>query len=119
MRLNRAYDISILGMIGGIIAFVMGLVAFIAGGIGSILHISGAFGFFQSSWIAIFLSLVGIAGAFFAGIQALPGGIAMAVSGALGVYLVKGFFIIPSAILLIAGIISVIDSFRKWNTVTM
>lgn len=115
----RAGGVSVLGMIGGVIGLLMGIVAFIAGGIGALLHIGGAYGFFQSSWIAIFLSIVGMAGAFFAGFAELPGGVAMIVSGALGVYLVKGFFIIPSAILMIAGIIAVFESFRKWDTVTV
>lgn len=119
MMEDRVDGITILGMIGGVIAFIMGIIAFIAGGIGSLLHISGAYGFFQSSWIAIFLSLVGMAGAYLASIMELSGGVAMAVSGSLGIYLVKGFFIIPSAILLIAGLIAIIDSFRKWDIVTV
>ncbi|AKA49440.1 hypothetical protein IX51_10415 [uncultured archaeon] len=114
----KGNDIAILGMVGGVIGLLMGLVALVAGGIGSLLHIYGAFSFFQSSWIAIFLSLVGLAGAFITRIESLVGGVPMAVSGALGVYLVGGFFLIPSAFLIVAGIIAVVDSFRRWDTKT-
>lgn len=115
----RGAGVSILGIAGGILGLLMGIVAFIAGGIGALIHISGAYGFFLSSWIAVFLSLLGMAGAYFTRFEALPGGVAVAVAGSLGIYILGGFFIIPSAIMIIAGVIAIVDSFRRWNVRTV
>lgn len=111
-RGNRIAD---LGVAGGVLGFLMGLFALVAGGIGAILQIHGAFGFFLSSWAALFISVVGLFGAWLTRADALPGGVVMAVAGAVGIYVVGGFFIIPSALLLIAGIIAVLESFRQWT----
>lgn len=112
----RESDLSIAGFIGGAIGITMALVGIIAGGIGSLLHIYGAFHFFASGWVAFFISAVGIGGAVLTRMDGLAGGVVMSVAGAVGIYLVGGFFIIPSIILLITGVITTVDSFRPWST---
>lgn len=114
MNASNAEVAEFIGAIGAGLGFLMGLVAFLAGGIGSLLHISGAFGFFQSSWIAIFLSVLGGMGLLIARIESLTGGIFMLVSGSVGIPVVGGFFIIPSSLLIVAGLVDIIDSFRVW-----
>ena len=105
---------SDLGMVGGILGFIMGFVTLIASGIGALLHITGSVELFHSSWVAMLLGVVGIIGAVVNRGEALIGGVTMMVAGSLGVSLVGGFYLIPSIILLIAGLVSILDYFRWW-----
>lgn len=117
MKADNAEIAEIIGSVGSGSGFLMGLVAFLAGGIGSLLHIGGAFGYFLSSWLVIFLSILGGIGLPIARMEPLTGGIFMIVSGSVGIAVVGGFFIIPSSLLIVAGLIDIMDSFRSWNTV--
>lgn len=119
MNRNQNHIAEIIGGAGAALGFIMGFIAFVAGGIGSLLHIGGAFGFFISSFLAMFLAILGGIGVALSRIELLVGGVFMATAGALGVYLVGGFYIIPSALLIAAGLIAIIDSFRSWDTITV
>lgn len=119
MIAERSGIADIIGSVGSGIGFLMGFVAFLAGGIGSLLHIMGAFGFFLSSWIAMFLSILGGVGLLIARFESFTGGVFMLVSGAIGIPIVGGFFIIPSSLLITAGLVDMVDSLRMWQTTSL
>lgn len=106
---------SDLGLVGGILGFAMGFFTLIASGIAALLNIGGAIHLFQSSWVAMLLGVVAIIGAFVTKTQQLIGGVTMLVAGSLGAGLVGGFYLIPSIVLLVAGLVSILDYFKMWQ----
>lgn len=106
---------SALGLAGGILGLLMGFFALIASGIAALLSVGNPLALFHSSWIAMLLGAVGVIGSFVTKMQELVGGATMLVSGSLGASLVGGFYLIPSIILLVAGLVSILEYFKMWQ----
>ena len=111
MSAHRKKNMARLGMAGGFLGLIMAVLAFIIGGLGSLFHFNGAGELFHSSWVSLFLSLIGMAGAAVTRKDALVGGVTMLVSGLLGIAIIGGLFIVPFLIILIASVVVLIDSF--------
>lgn len=99
------------GLLGGLIGIIIGVLTFIVSGIQSLLHLRFESGLIISV-VAVFLGILGMAGAGVTSRDRLIGGVVMIVVALLGFEIVGGFYIISSIILLIAGIIALIEHFR-------
>lgn len=101
----------ILGLLGGIIGLVASVAALFIGGMGSVFHAEGASQIVSFGWLALLASIVGIVGAVFVKSKTKFAGWLMIISAVVGLISIYLFYIIPTILLGIAGLMAL----RKGN----
>ncbi|PKR82412.1 DUF4064 domain-containing protein [Heyndrickxia camelliae] len=100
----------VLGLLGGIFGFIGAFMALFIGGVDAAFNSSGESEIIGLGWGAVLLSILGIVGSVVVRSKAKLGGIFLLISAIGGLICISMFYILPSVLLLIAGLMGL---FRK------